>query len=268
VRGLVCTARGAEDGGRFDEAASAWRGLGDHEQVLRCRVAHLEGAGQLREVAALLESKQRYEVAAGRWRRAGDLQAAARCEALQHEKKGRLEEAGALWASLGEPAREARCRAILHFRRHEYEEAARHYDRAGNTDMAVTARLLAAEARELAATHGRGQKRARRPRDGAAQDSLFASTPDPDQTGGEATEERTRVTKLEAPGEGTGATTAQPTAAAVLAAVRHHPGLTCESIAELTRMTTGQVKPVLAALTASRLLVKTGRTRGTRYSPA
>lgn len=53
----------------------------------------------------------------------------------------------------------------------------------------------------------------------------------------------------------------------VLALVRRHPGLTCEEIAGTAEMDTVQVKPILAVLVARRFLVKTGRTRGTRYWP-
>jgi DNA-binding IclR family transcriptional regulator len=53
----------------------------------------------------------------------------------------------------------------------------------------------------------------------------------------------------------------------VLAVVRRHPGLTCEDIAAFAGMSTASVKPILAVLAARGFLVKTGRTRGTRYAP-
>jgi Fic family protein len=160
----------------------------------------------------------------------------SRCEALEHEKKGRVEEAAALWASLGEQVHEARCRAILHFRRSEFEAAAREYERAGHAEMATTVRKMSAERSEFA-------DEAARPRPAYARPAR----------------ERQRA----APSDGApGATEA------VLAALRQQPGLTCEEIAGLTRMTTQQVKPVLTALTARGLLAKTGRARGTRYHPS
>jgi tetratricopeptide (TPR) repeat protein len=244
VRGLACSARAAEDAGRFDDAASAWRALGDHEQVLRCRVTHLERAGEAAPAAQLLMSKHRYQAAADRWRRAGDAGAAARCEALQHERHGRLEDAIALWASLGERDQEARCRGHLHLHRGEYDEAARHYERAGaaGAQLAATARRLASAVRRVPAPREGARGAARRPAPSTAdQGALF---PPPARE------------PAAAPAE------------TILNVVRRHPGLTCEGVAAVARLTTEQVRPILAALTAGGRLVKTGRTRGTRYSPA
>ncbi|HUG37275.1 MAG TPA: AAA family ATPase, partial [Candidatus Limnocylindrales bacterium] len=89
VRGLVCAARVAEDSGRFEDAAAAWKSLGDPEQALRCRVTHLDRTGDVAGAARLLESRERYEAAAARWARAGDADGAVRCRALLDEKRGR-----------------------------------------------------------------------------------------------------------------------------------------------------------------------------------
>jgi hypothetical protein len=53
----VCAARVAEDSGRFEDAAAAWKKLGDPEQALRCRVTHLDRAGDVAAAAKLLESR-------------------------------------------------------------------------------------------------------------------------------------------------------------------------------------------------------------------
>jgi hypothetical protein len=273
LRALVCSARAAEDAGRFREAASAWRALKEDEQVLRCHVFDLEAGGRFAEAARLLEAKTRYQAAGERWQRAGDTDAVTRCEAMEHERRGRLEEAAARWAALGDRKSEARCRAILHFRRAEYESAARAYQQAGFDDMAVMSRLMEVrlrgdydgarrlleeanvpglsvsslgsrerfmeESRALAASLRQGRTRGRR-----------GSTPPPP-----------------APPPPTAPPPDVNSIDAVLAVVRDHPGLTCEDIAASADMNTAQVKPILAALVGRRILVKTGRTRGTRYWP-
>jgi len=147
LRSLVCSARASEETGRFLDAMRAWRALRGDEQVLRCRVLHLDHEGHLAKAARLLVTKHRYRAAAERWQRAGDLEAVARCEALEHERRDRFEEAAARWASLGELKHEARCRAIVHFRRGEYEAAARAYEAAGQATMVVVSRLMASKLR-------------------------------------------------------------------------------------------------------------------------
>lgn len=279
VRGLVCAARDAEDGARFDEAARAWRALADEEQVLRCRVTHLDRAGEPRAAAALLESKQRYAAAAARHRQVDDRRAAARCDALEHEKRGRLEEAAAVWGSLGESTREARCRASLHFQRREYDAAARLYDVAGDADTATTARFLAAKLRgdydaagQILDAAGMGDARPRllgdRARWLAEARTLAATNTRP---AGRPRPVRTPPfpdaipPSPQAAGERSPHSDAGQHCQAIVAAVRRDPGLTCEQLAAVTRIPTAQVKPIVARLTAEGRLRKTGRTRGTRY---
>ena len=294
VRGLVCAARIAEDSGRFEDAAAAWRSLGDPEQVLRCRVTNLDRAGDLDSAARLLESRERYEAAAVRWARAGDAAGAARCRALLDEKRGHLREAALGWEALGEPKRAERCRAILHFRQHEYAEAAQGFDAAGEPGMALTARLLAAkltldyeaaqkavkesatpdayqsllgnrqtwlaEARAFAASHARARSAAL-PRRGRAH-----RWPRPVGEPGPA--HRADIGSGGHGGPPVEAAEPADISRAILDAVRRFPGLTSEGVARLTALATARVKPHLAALTASGQLRKVGRTRGTRYLPA
>jgi len=284
----VCAARVAEDSGRFEDAAAAWKSLGDPEQALRCQVTRLEGAGDLAAAARLLESKERYEAAAALWARAGDAAGTARCQALLDEKRGRFPEAAEAWEALGEPARATRCRATHCFRAGEYAEAARGYDAAGEPSMAFTARLLAAklegdyeaaekavndygmrhlyrdllgnrqkwlaEARAFAADHARVRSATIRRRGSAS------GGPGPKARAGAGASAREEL-----PGKG-----AEPAdvCGAILDAVRRFPGLTCQGVAHVTAIATERVKPHLAALTESGRLRKVGRTRGTRYHPA
>jgi ATP-dependent DNA helicase UvrD/PcrA len=292
LRELVCAVRAAEDSGRFEDAAAAWKSLGDPEQTLRCRVTHLDRGGDVAGAARLLESRERYADAAASWARAGEGAEAARCLALLDEKRGRLAEAALAWEKLGQPARAARCRANLCFRRGEYEEAARGYDAAGEAEMAVTARVLAAklrgsyeaadravresglehmrnallgdrrawlaEARALAAGHAQARSRGARGSETASRVARPASR-----------RGRRRVAEARgwvgSPAETDGTADAST---AILDAVRRSPGLTCEDIAHAVGTATDRVKPLLAALTVSGRLRKEGRTRGTRYLPA
>ncbi|PYO58900.1 MAG: hypothetical protein DMD83_01635, partial [Candidatus Rokuibacteriota bacterium] len=287
-RGLVCAARVAEDSGRFEDAAAAWKSLGDPEQALRCRVTRLEHAGDLAGAARLLESKERYEAAAALWARAGDAAGTARCQALLDEKRGRFPEAAEAWEALGEPARATRCRATHCFRAGEYAEAARGYDAAGEPSMAFTARLLAAklegdyeaaekalndygmqhlyrdllgnrqtwlaQARAFAAEHARARSATIRRRGSPS------GGPGPKARAGAGASAR----------EGLPGKAAEPAdvSGAILDAVRRFPGLTCQGVAHVTAIATDRVKPHLAALTESGQLRKVGRTRGTRYHPA
>jgi len=286
VRSLVCTARVAEDAGRFEVAADAWKMLAEPEQVLRCRVAHLERAGDLPGAARLLESRERFEAAATRWERAGDARSVARCHVLHEEKRGSMLKAAEDWEALGEPKRAASCRAIHAFREGNYEEAARGYDAAGQPEMAVTARVLAAQmkmdyeaaeraveesglpdmrkaligdraiwlaqGREMAAARARDEAREARKQKRSTRLSRAATVPHPDDRAS------ARSGARQAP---------DPTelAAAIIDAVTRYPGLTCEGIAEAVQSPTDPVKPHLAALTASGRLRKVGRARGTRY---
>jgi tetratricopeptide (TPR) repeat protein len=289
VRGLVCLARAAEEAGRLAEAAAAWRKLKDEEQVLRCRVALFERAGDLAGAAQLLEGKGRHQAAIERWLAAGRGADASRCEALLHEKRGRLEQAAAAWAALGDSIRAARCRAALAFRNEDYDRAASEFQAAGDPTMAVTARVLSAKlradydaadravteagmqhlrpvllgdrrawltvARALAASRARRSKAAHRPR--SAQGSLFGTDAGPETA--PARGPRGRI------GRRQGAAVAPRDVDAVLAAVRRTTGLTCEEIAAATGIATSAVKPILVRLIESGALRKTGRTRGTRY---
>jgi len=286
VRSLVCTARVAEDAGRFEVAADAWKMLAEPEQVLRCRVAHLERAGDLPGAARLLESRERFEAAATRWERAGDARSVARCHVLHEEKRGSMLKAAEDWEALGEPKRAASCRAIHAFREGNYEEAARGYDAAGQPEMAVTARVFAAQmkmdyeaaeraveesglpdmrkaligdraiwlaqGREMAAARARDEAREARKQKRSTRLSRAATVPHPDDRAS------ARSGARQAP---------DPTelAAAIIDAVTRYPGLTCEGIAEAVQSSTDPVKPHLAALTASGRLRKVGRARGTRY---
>jgi len=294
VRGLVCTARVAEDSGRFEDAAAAWKKLGDPEQALRCRVTHLDRAGDLAAAARLLESRERYEAAGAFWTRAGDATGTARCRALLDQKQGRLLEAAEAWDALGEPTRAARCRANHCFRRGDYEEAARGYDTAGEPGMAVTARVLAAkltanyEAAEKALKDG-GMLHLRRALLGRRQTWLAeaaAFAAGHVRAGSGSTRERGSArssagpSRGQGPGGGAAAGALEPGApsrkavepanvsAAVLDTVRRIPGLTSEGVAQVIGISTAQVRPHLAALTESGQLRKAGRTRGTRYHPA
>jgi tetratricopeptide (TPR) repeat protein len=287
VRALVCAAAAAESAGRFREAAAAWRSLGDPEQVLRCRVAHLEHDGDLAGAARLLESRQRYEAAAERWARAGQETGVARCGAFLEERRGRFVEAARAWEAIGEPLRAARCRAHHSMREGDYEAAARDYDAAGDPSMAVAARVFAAKLRldyegaRKAVTESRvpGMERALLGdrRAWLAEAGAFAAAHRADRSAatrarrapaGPATPEGRDATGAVEGSAGpglAGVPEAGDLAGAILDAVRRHPGLTCEGIAQVTRRATAQVKPLLAALASSGRLRKAGRTRGTRY---
>jgi hypothetical protein len=286
VRALVCTARVAEDAGRFEAAADAWKMLAEPEQVLRCRVAHFERAGDLPGAARLLESRERFEAAVTRWERAGDGRAAARCRALQEQRRGSMLKAAEDWEALGEPRRAAECRAIHAFREGDYEGAAPGYDAAGQPEMAVTSRVLAAklkmdyeaaeravvesglpdmrkaligdraiwlaQAREMAAARARDEAREARKQKRLHRLSGTATVPHPDDRASAESGPRRAPDPTEL-------------ATAIVDAVTRYPGLTCERIADVVHSPTDPIKPHLAALTASGRLRKVGRARGTRY---
>ena len=293
VRGLVCAARVAEDSGRFEDAAAVWKKLGDSEQALRCRVTHLDRAGDVAEAANLLESRERYKAAGALWARAGDAVGTARCRALLDQKHGRLLEAAEAWDALGEPTRAARCRANHCFRRGDYEEAARGYDTAGEPEMAVTARVLAAK---LTANFGAAEKVVKdsgmqhlhRALLGSrqtwlAEAAVFAANHA--RAHSDSIRERgparlsAGLSRGQGPSDGAAAGAREPGALsrkavepadvseAVLDAVCRFPGLTCEGVAQAIGISTARAKPHLAALTESGKLRKVGRTRGTRYHP-
>jgi DNA helicase-2/ATP-dependent DNA helicase PcrA len=285
VRGLVCAARAAEDSGRFEDAAAAWKSLGDPEQVLRCRVMHLD-RGDLAGAARLLESRERYADAAVRWARIGQSAEAMRCLALLDEKRGRLAEAALAWEKLGQPARAATCRANLRFRQGEYEEAARAYDAAGEAHMAVTARVLAAKLRgsyeaaeravmEAGMEHLRDALLGDRHTWLVEAQALAAGHAKARARGGESVARPRRRRGPGRPPRESGrsdvpARAAEPggIADAILDAVRRSPGLTCEDVARAVGATTARVKPLLAVLSKTGRLRKEGRTRGMRYLPA
>jgi hypothetical protein len=285
VRALVCTARVAEDAGRFEVAADAWKMLAEPEQVLRCRVAHLERADDLPGAARLLESRERFEAAATRWERAGDGRGVGRCRALHEQKRGSMLKAAEEWETLGEPKRAADCRANHAFREGDYEGAARAYDVAGHPGMAVTSRVLAAklkmdyeaaeravvesgladvkarlgdretwlaEARQLAAARARDEARAARKQQRSTRTSRAATASRSDDRASAGTGARQAPDPAEL-------------AIAIVDALTRYPGLTCERLAEVVHSPTGSVKPHLAALIASGRLRKVGRGRGTRY---
>jgi hypothetical protein len=296
VRALVCSARAAEDDGRFRDAGAAWKQLEDPEQVLRCRVTDLERAGDLAGAARLLEARERYETAAARWATAGDEQAAARCRALLQERRGALEEAAGAWDALGDATRAARCRAHQRFRDGAYDQAALFYDAAGDPGMAATARILGAklrmdyeaarhamvqagmedvfgdmladrkrwlaEARSWAAAEARARERERRRRAPVPVAAGHASDGAPS---GDL--QRSPAPVLSAPPARSAGEPADDLAGATLDTVRRHPGLTAEGIARVIGISTAGAKPQLAALTAAGRLRKEGRTRGTRYYP-
>jgi tetratricopeptide (TPR) repeat protein len=285
VRALVCTARVAEDAGRFEVAADTWKLLAEPEQVLRCRVTHLERADDLPGAARLLESRERFEAAAACWERVGDARSVARCHALHEEKRGSMLKAAEQWEALGEPKRAVDCRAIHAFREGDYGDAARYYDAAGQPEMAVTSRVIAAqlqgdyeaaeravveaghtdvkarlgdretwlaEARQLAEARARDEAREARRQQRATRIS------------GTATASRSD----DGVSAGTGAPPARDPAelaTAIVEALTRYPGLTCERLAEVVRSPTAPVKPHLAALIASGQLRKVGHGRGTRY---
>jgi hypothetical protein len=275
----------AEDAGQFEVAADAWKMLAEHEQVLRCRVAHFERADDLPGAARLLESRERFEAAATRWERTGDGRGAARCRALHEERRGSMLKAAEDWEALGEPKRAAECRAIHAFRAGDYEDAARGYDAAGQPEMAVTSRVLAAklqgdyeaaeravvesgladvkarlgdrqtwlaEARQLAAARARDEARETRRQQRSTRISrgVTAFQPDDRMSAGSAAPQAPDPAEL---------------ATAIVDALTRYPGLTCERIAEVVHSPTDPIKPHLAALTASGRLRKVGRGRGTRY---
>jgi len=279
-RALVCALRAAEDARRFEDAAAAWKKLGDPEQVLRCRVAHLDGAANAADAARLLQSRDRYRDAAVRWRHASDDRAAARCEALHEERHGDLLAAAEAWKSLGDSVRAARCRGSHWFRESEYEESARHYDEAADPDMAVLARVLAAKmkldydaaARAVKESGIRDLDRTllgnRKEWMLQAQALVAARERDRARTAARGTGGVQRERGLErerVPSEG-----AAPTdlARPLLDTVNRTPGLTCEDIARALGTTSALVKPYLAAFREGGQLRTIGRARGTRYYPA
>jgi len=255
LRALVCAARAAEDGGRFDRAAVQWKSLGDTEQALRCRVAHLDGSGAGAEAARALESAQRFADAAERWSRAGREDDAARCLAEHEERQGDLDAAARAWDALGQPRRAARCRGHLFMRQGLYEQAALAYEAAGEPGPASTARALADRVKGVAASGGA--------REAAGHAYRETTTPG---TRGSIEPVARRVRAPGGPAAVTGRTPAPAELSrAIVDAVRRSPGLTCEDIAYAVGTTTAQVKPLLAAHVGAGRLRKVGRTRGTRY---
>ena len=212
---------------------------------------------------------------------------AARCTSRGAAACSRPPRTGRRWAS---PSARPSAAAIHAFREGDYEDAARGYDAAGQPEMAVTSRVLAAQVkmdyeaaeraveesglpdmrkaligdreiwlaqgREMAAARARDEAReARKQQRSTAALTSRDSRPDPDDRASAGSEARQAADPAEL-------------ATAIVDAVTRYPGLTCERIAEVVQSPTALVKPHLAALTASGRLRKVGRAReATRVPP-
>jgi hypothetical protein len=259
----VCRARAEEDGGRFQNAADAWKSLGDPEQVLRCRVARLERAGDAIGAAKLFEKRARYAAAAEAWDRLGDTAAAERCRALDAEKRGNLLAAAEAWLALGDTARAARCRGHHALAEHRYDDAARFFA----ADPASRARLLDARL---------GAAKQRADYDEATRAMTELATPDVPPLGDRETW-LAEARMLADDGSGVSGRRASRTrratesssnlASKIIAAVESRPGSTTEEIAAALKLGTPAIRRRLSALVAEGRLRKAGRGRAMRYEP-
>ena len=260
--------------------------LAEPEQVLRCRVAHYERAGDLPGAARLLESRERFEAAVyslGARRRWSGHAAAAR--ALQEQRRGSMLTAAEDWDALGEPKRARGLPRDPRLPRRRLRGRRARLRRRRPAEMALTSRVLAAklkmdyEAAEravvesglpdmrkaligdraiwLAQAERWPRRRSGRGPRGPKAEALAPALRNRD---GPHPEDRASA--------GSGPRRApDPTelATAIVDAVTRYPGLTCERIADVVHSPTDPIKPHLAALTASGRLRKVGRARGTRY---
>jgi hypothetical protein len=251
---------------RHRAAAARWQRAGDAPAAARCEALELERLGRL-------------DAAAAAWASLGDLKAEARCRALVHLGRGEYDQAALAYERAGN--REASVGAGLTAAklRGDYAAAERLLREAGmgqlQSSVLGTRDQWLVEARAFAAHHARRQRWGRRtdnmmpqfrlPVKSSAPHPLPAENRAPHAPPHAATGPRGLSERPHHHRDGNGTTSAS---AVVLDTLRQHPGLTCEEIADMTRMTTGALKPLLAAMTARGDLLKTGRTRGTRYSPA
>jgi tetratricopeptide (TPR) repeat protein len=258
IRALACAIARAEAEGRFDDAATHWRALGDKEQALRCRVSQLQHKGQLGAAAALLEEQGIFDLAATAWARAGQPAGQARCEALLFEKKQRWQEAEARWITLGETKEAARCRGQLLMNGGNYAGAAEAFTRAGNTLMASTMRRLASQFALEAATGPGPQPR-----------SFQNLVPRPI---GVRTRTGRRYAASTAGGSGASAGASWSLLSSedidrLVAEVRRVPGVRCRDLVAMTGLPAEMVKGMLREAVITGRLGKSGATSATRYWP-
>jgi tetratricopeptide (TPR) repeat protein len=298
----------AEAAGRLDEAEAIWTRLAEPDQALRCRVTHLERAGQVAAVAALLEERGLLEAAALAWARAGEPGGQARCEARRLERRKRWDEAARCWTSLGEAKEAARCQGRFLMTRGEYARAADAFTEAGDAESALQMRIFATQmagnwdgAIALAQAAGRAdlahslrrQRDARPAGRGAPARRPVKAAPGPGTSSPAAPRSRPVQGALfpvpdpalsDGPGVGRpdprASVPVSPTPASlhparaaaqpdpVVAAVERHPGLRSPEVAALTGLGRERVQALLRQAVAAGVVVKSGATRGTRYWPA
>jgi hypothetical protein len=267
TRALACAVTAAEAAGRLEEAEARWRALGDPEQALRCQVSRLEASGQPAAAAALLEERGRLEAAARAWARAGEPGGQGRCQARLLEKRKRWNEAAARWTALGEAKLAAICRGRHHVWRGEYAQAAEAFAEGGDLGAALDLRILAARAAgdwdgalALAREAGRPDLVA----------ELTRARPAP-AAAARARGRRHAPDTAPPPGPPRQGTLFDAPASAdldrVVEIARTHPGAGAAGVARFARLPAARVQALLRQAVAAGALVKTGRTRGTRYWP-
>jgi hypothetical protein len=264
---------------RHATAAAAWRRAGDDERATRCDARVHEKKGRLLEAAEA-------------WASVGETAESARCRATAFFRAGEYE------AAVREAEHAGATEILLHSRllaaklRGDYQATVRLMTEAGLGKRLQAREAWMVEAREFAAFHARHMKRPGQAAasDGAAGDAsapvqappLPAPDPPPaavPAAGGEEAVARTGP-RQPAPGAGrrrapraapvgpSDLTWPEGTVDSVFEAVRAQPGLTRENLAQHLRLPTDVVQRVLAVLMGEGAVVKTGRTRGTRYHPA
>lgn len=293
VRGLACAVTAAEAAGRFDEAEAIWRGLGEPEQALRCRVERLERAGQLAAAARALEERGLLEAASGMWDRAGDADRALRCEARHLQQRRRWANAATLWERVGEETEAARCRGHALVHQGRYAEAAECFERAGEAGSALHLRTAAAQIAgdwEAAIALAEGAGRAelagalRRQREVSLAAGPPAAPPAQGRPGRQSGPSTASASRAPAGRSGAAGSAAggvetrasggppagrtQEDMAVIVGALRKRPGLLSREVAFVTGLSHERVQVRLREAMAGGLIVKSGNTRGTRYWPA